>query len=63
MLSCLPKEWVRRTNRAIFDAGSQAKQGRRMGSTLAGFVLRGDMGVVVHVGDSRVYRLRDGRLH
>ena len=34
----------------------------QMGSTVALMVARGDHAVVAHVGDSRVYRLRDARL-
>ena len=33
-----------------------------MGSTVAALALRGDEAVVGHVGDSRVYRLREGEL-
>ncbi len=35
---------------------------RKMGSTLAALLLRGRRVVVAHVGDSRVYRLRDGAI-
>ncbi len=35
---------------------------RAMGSTVAALVLRGNRALIGHVGDSRVYRLRDGRL-
>jgi len=35
---------------------------REMGSTVAVLRLRGDHAVIAHVGDSRVYRLRDGAL-
>jgi len=34
----------------------------RMGSTVAALAIAGDLAVVGHVGDSRVYRLRDGTL-
>ncbi len=33
----------------------------QMGTTLAALVLQGDVALVAHVGDSRVYRLRDAR--
>jgi len=33
-----------------------------MGTTVVGFVLAGDVAAVAHVGDSRAYLLRDGRL-
>ena len=33
-----------------------------MGTTVVGFLLKGRVAAVAHVGDSRVYRLREGRL-
>ena len=33
-----------------------------MGTTVVGFLLEGSVAAVAHVGDSRAYRLRDGRL-
>ena len=33
-----------------------------MGTTAVGFAHESDIGVIAHVGDSRVYRLRDGEL-
>jgi len=33
-----------------------------MGTTVVGFLLDGSLAAVAHVGDSRAYRLRDGRL-
>jgi protein phosphatase len=33
-----------------------------MGTTVVAFLLAGEQAVVAHVGDSRAYRLRDGRL-
>ena len=33
-----------------------------MGTTIACVLVRGDRAAVAHVGDSRVYRYRDGRL-
>lgn len=40
------------------------KKGRldKMGSTFAGLLVRDEVAVVAHVGDSRVYRLRGGQL-
>jgi serine/threonine protein phosphatase PrpC len=51
---------VRRANRAVI----QRKRGpvAKMGSTLALMVIREDEAVIAHIGDSRVYRLRDGEL-
>jgi serine/threonine protein phosphatase PrpC len=33
-----------------------------MGTTVACMVVRGDQAIIAHVGDSRIYRLRDGEL-
>src|SRR5205085_8520520 len=33
-----------------------------MGTTVVGFLLKGRVAAIAHVGDSRAYRLRDGRL-
>ncbi len=35
---------------------------RQMGATLAMMLTRGEQAVIAHVGDSRIYRLRGGRL-
>lgn len=54
--------------RAAAVAAHEAIQARRkgslrqMGSTLAAVHISGNVAVVAHVGDSRVYRLRDGAL-
>ncbi len=47
-------------NKAVFARKEQPT--RRMGSTVAALLLRDGDAVVAHVGDSRVYRLRDGNL-
>jgi protein phosphatase len=52
------------TNQAIYERGTTqpAEVGRHMGTTLALLLFLPDAAVVAHVGDSRVYRLRDGRI-
>jgi serine/threonine protein phosphatase PrpC len=42
----------------------ERKQGRlaQMGTTVAALLLGGELAVMGHVGDSRIYRLRDGEL-
>jgi serine/threonine protein phosphatase PrpC len=53
---------IQRANRAIFDSG-QAKQTQRgMGSTIVAVLLEDGHMTVGHVGDSRVYLLRDGKM-
>lgn len=58
---------VKRANRAIFmegerRAGTPGRQAQAMGSTLALLLLRNDHVTLAHVGDSRIYRLRGGKL-
>ncbi len=60
-------EWTQEANGAIHARGREAaklskdESGKsQMGTTLALVLLLADFGVVAHVGDSRVYRMRDG---
>lgn len=49
-------------NRFVLDVGRTVSQRRGMGTTLSGLLLVQDVAWIVQVGDSRVYRLRDGEL-
>ncbi len=49
-------------NRWIFAQGRSDPSLRGMACTLTALILRGRQAHVVHVGDSRLYRLREGRL-
>jgi len=50
-------------SRTVFEAAA-AQPGRHgMGTTLVALWLLGDKGLVVHVGDSRLYLVRDGQVH
>jgi protein phosphatase len=53
---------VDNANRAIFDAANANPQYAGMGTTLVVAVFRDTRLIVGHVGDSRAYRLRAGRL-
>jgi protein phosphatase len=53
---------VENANRAIFNAANANPQYSGMGTTLVLAVFREDHVLVGHVGDSRCYRLRAGRL-
>jgi len=53
---------VDNANRAIFNAANANPQYAGMGTTLVVAVFRGTRMLVGHVGDSRCYRLRGGRL-
>ena len=53
---------VDNANRAIFNAANANPQYAGMGTTLVVAVFRDDRVLLGHVGDSRCYRLREGRL-
>jgi len=53
---------VDNANRAIFNAANSNPQYAGMGTTLVVAVFRGSRLLLGHVGDSRAYRLRGGRL-
>jgi protein phosphatase len=53
---------VDNANRAIFNAANSNPQYAGMGTTLVVAVFRGTRVLVGHVGDSRCYRVRAGRL-
>jgi serine/threonine protein phosphatase PrpC len=54
--------YVDGANRAIFNAANVNSQYAGMGTTLVVAVFRSEKLVVGHVGDSRAYRWREGRL-
>lgn len=62
--SRLVEEWASTANLAIFrrGGGEAASARTRMGTTLALLFVLEDFAVVAHVGDSRVYRIRDGAM-
>jgi PPM family protein phosphatase len=53
---------VREANRRIYDLAVADESRRGMGTTLTLAKLHGDEVSLAHVGDSRAYRLRDGKL-
>ncbi|MFO1324720.1 MAG: protein phosphatase 2C domain-containing protein [Burkholderiales bacterium] len=53
---------INRANRAIIEAGRADVKFRGMGTTLALAVFYDDQVTLAHVGDSRIYRVRDNRL-
>ncbi len=54
--------WIRDMNLAIWEFGSLDHRYREMGTTLALVFHQEDFVAVAHVGDSRVYRIRDGEI-
>jgi PPM family protein phosphatase len=57
------EECVGRANQLIFDAANRHPQYAGMGTTLVLTVVRSDVLLVGHIGDSRCYRWREGLLH
>jgi serine/threonine protein phosphatase PrpC len=53
---------LRHANACIHSAASKQRPGRGMATTFAGILVDGNEVCIAHVGDSRVYRLRDGEL-
>src|SRR3954470_19085429 len=55
-------EIAQEANRRIYQLASEDESRRGMGTTLTGAMVTGQEGAIGHVGDSRAYRLRDGKL-
>lgn len=55
-------ESINRANHAIHEAGRADARYRGMGTTLAAAVFHDNQVAFAHVGDSRIYRVRDRRL-
>lgn len=53
---------VKSANKEIFRRGNADAALKNMGTTIVAVVLSGDYVVTANVGDSRIYRLRDGKL-
>lgn len=53
---------IEESNRSIHAAASENPQYQGMGTTLVVVLFHDDQLTIAHVGDSRVYRLREGRL-
>ena len=53
---------VRLANRKIYSEGSRAPELSGMGTTVVAALVAGDRVALVSVGDSRIYRLRQGKL-
>jgi serine/threonine protein phosphatase PrpC len=62
LVSLLP-QLIQEANAAVHDEGMhQARRGKRMASTVVACALRYDRAVVAHVGDSRCYHIRSGKI-
>ncbi len=56
------KEIIGQANKAVFDTAALNEQYHNMGTTVVMAMIREDSGLIGHIGDSRAYRLREGRL-
>ena len=62
-----PEAWaiqstLEKTNLAIYNTAKSDNKFTSMGTTVAVVLFHQSLATIAHVGDSRVYRLRDGRL-
>lgn len=53
---------VREANRVVRDLGRERPELRQMGTTCVAVALVGGKVLMAHIGDSRIYRLRDGAI-
>jgi len=53
---------IRWANRIIYDAAQGRREYAGMGTTVASILAVNDHVALAHVGDSRIYRLRDGQI-
>lgn len=53
---------IKTANAAIFQKSETEEKYFGMGTTIVALAVFGDTAITAHVGDSRVYRLRDGRM-
>jgi len=53
---------IRLANRIIFDSAKGRREYAGMGTTVVAVLTHGDRFVLAHVGDSRIYRIREDRI-
>jgi len=53
---------IREANSAIIKKSNSDSSKRGMGTTFSALAIKGDRGYIVHVGDSRIYRVREGQI-
>jgi serine/threonine protein phosphatase PrpC len=62
-LASLLPSLIQQANSAVHDEGLHSeRRGRHMATTLVACALRHDQAVISHVGDSRCYQVRDGKV-
>src|SRR6185369_6679349 len=57
------EEAVQAAGQAVYKKGQAEPEKRGMGTTTSALLIAGDRGFIAHVGDSRVYLLRQGQVH
>lgn len=60
--SDLLRGWIRKANGVVFETASLNEQYHNMGTTVVLALIEGNQGWIGHIGDSRAYRYRDGKL-
>lgn len=53
---------VKEASREVFERSAAEPRLHGMGTTLTGLLVQGDTAWIAHVGDSRLYRIRDGAI-
>ncbi len=53
---------IRLTNRNVFNKSLQESELRGMGTTVSALAIHDNTAVIAHVGDSRIYRIRQGAI-
>jgi protein phosphatase len=53
---------IQSANAAIFESGSSSESRRGMGSTIVAVLIKDDLFSIAHVGDSRIYLIRQGEI-
>jgi protein phosphatase len=53
---------IQRANSAIFSSGSASEEMRGMGSTIVALLVKNNLFSIAHVGDSRIYLIRQGEI-
>lgn len=56
------EQLIQEANRAIYDTAQATPSCKGMGTTLALWLMHDDQAAFLHIGDSRIYRLRQGSL-
>jgi protein phosphatase len=54
---------IRLANQAVFQSSQEKEEHRGMGTTVVALYFFDSSSVVAHVGDSRLYRIRGGKIH